>query len=90
MKIAAVVLAGSVVVLSWLFGGGVPGLLYLVIYLLAVAPGLPIGFALFGRRHPAAWVCGALIGYGITQLSLWTVIVPASRHRWDFWGPGRS
>ena len=83
VKIAAAVLAVSVVVLSWVFGGGPAGLLYLVVYLLAVAPGLPVGFALFGRSHPAAWVCGALIGYGITQLALWTVIVAgfASRDR---------
>jgi hypothetical protein len=75
VKIAATVLAVSIVVLSWVFGGGPAGLLYLVVYLLAVVPGLPVGFALFGRRHAAAWVCGALIGYGVTQLALWAVIV---------------
>ncbi|MEN3338703.1 MAG: hypothetical protein V7647_2379, partial [Acidobacteriota bacterium] len=75
MKLAAAILAGSVVVLSWVFGGGPAGLLYLLIYLLAVAPGLPIGVALFGPRHAAAWICGGLIGYGLTQLALWAVIV---------------
>jgi len=63
------------VVLSWVLGGGPAGLLYLLIYLLAVAPGLPIGVALFGPRHASAWICGALIGYGLTQLALWAVIV---------------
>ena len=75
MKAAAAVLAGAIVVLSWVFGGGPAGCLYLLIYLLAVAPGLPIGWALFGPRQAAAWICGALIGYGLTQLALWAVIV---------------
>ena len=36
---------------------------------LAVLPGVPLGIALFGRRHPAAWIGGALFGYGLTQLA---------------------
>jgi hypothetical protein len=75
VKVAAAVLATTIVLLSWVFGGGPAGLLYLLVYLLAVAPGVPVGIALFGRRHAAAWVCGALIGYGITQIALWAVIV---------------
>ena len=74
MKIAAAILGASLLVLAWMFGGGPAGLLYLLIYLLAVAPGLPIGIALFGARHAAAWICGALIGYGLTQLAIWAVI----------------
>jgi hypothetical protein len=74
MKIAALLLAASLLVLSWMFGGGPAGWLYGVIYLLAVAPGVPIGIALFGRRHAGAWICGALIGYGLTQLAIWAVI----------------
>ena len=43
--------------------------------LAAVAPGLPLGIArCFGRRHPGAWIGGALLGYGLTQLALWAVI----------------
>ena len=42
---------------------------YAVLYALAVVPGLPLGIALFGRRHPAAWIGGALLGYGLTQLA---------------------
>jgi hypothetical protein len=74
MKIAGAVLTGSILVLAWMFGGGLSGWLYGVIYLLAVLPGLPLGFALFGRRHAAAWIGGALLGYGLTQLAIWAVI----------------
>ncbi len=74
MKPAAAALAASIAAMAWICGGGAAGLLYLVIYLLAVAPGVPLGFALFGRRHAAGWICGALVGYGLTQLGLWAVI----------------
>ena len=50
-------------------------LAYTLIYLAAVAPGIPIGLRIFGARHPAGWISGALIGYGLTQLALWAVIV---------------
>jgi hypothetical protein len=50
-------------------------LAYTLLYLAAVAPGIPIGIRLFGARHAAGWVSGALIGYGLTQLALWAVIV---------------
>ena len=74
MKIVAGLLAASILVLAWMFGGGPAGWLYTIIYLLAVAPGLPIGIALFGRNHAAAWICGPLIGYGLTELAIWAVI----------------
>jgi hypothetical protein len=63
-------LAGSL----WL-ASGLAGVAYAIVFAAALAPGLPIGVALFGRRHPAAWVTGALIGYGLTQLALWGAIV---------------
>ena len=34
-------------------------------------PGLPIGFALFGRGHAAGWVGGAAIGYALSSVALW-------------------
>jgi hypothetical protein len=49
-------------------------LLYAAIYLFALAPGLPLGFALFGRRHPAAWIAGAAFGYLLTALAIWAPI----------------
>jgi hypothetical protein len=69
-----VVFALSLAAVLWI-ATGVAGLLYLPIYALAVMPGLPLGFALFGRRHAAGWIAGALLGYGLTQLTLWAVIV---------------
>ena len=75
MKLAAGALAASIVVLSWVFGGGPAGLLYLVVYLLAVAPGLPVGFASSDEGTPRPGCAARLIGYGITQLALWAVIV---------------
>ena len=52
----------------------IAGLVYAAVYLLALAPGLPLGFALFGRRHPAGWTSGALLGYALTSLALWAPI----------------
>jgi hypothetical protein len=47
---------------------------YIVLFLLATAVGLPLGFALFGRRHPGAWIAGALIGYVLTAVAVWVPI----------------
>jgi hypothetical protein len=69
----AALLAASLVASLWM-ASGVTGLLYPVLFAAAVAPGIPLGIAVFGRRHPAAWIVGALLGYGLTQLSLWAVI----------------
>jgi hypothetical protein len=49
-------------------------LLYAVVYILACLPGLPLGFALFGRRQAAGWVAGALFGYMLTALAIWAAI----------------
>ena len=49
-------------------------LAYLALYVLATVPGWPLGRALFGRRHPAAWIAGALFGYALTCLAIWIVI----------------
>src|SRR4051812_21391862 len=57
-----------------LFACGVAALAYAVIYAIAVLPGIPLGIALWGRRHPAAWIGGALFGYGLTQMGIWLVI----------------
>jgi hypothetical protein len=70
---AAALLGGSTIGALWM-AAGLVGLMYPVVFAAAALPGIPIGIALFGRRHPAAWVGGALIGYGLTQLALWAVI----------------
>lgn len=60
----------SVAALAWHFAGPA-GLAYLGIYAAALIPGFPLGFALFGRRHAAGWVTGALCGYALTSLAIW-------------------
>jgi hypothetical protein len=49
-------------------------ILYFIIYALALLPGLPLGFALFGRRHAAGWIAGALFGYVLTSLAIWAAV----------------
>ena len=69
----AAVLTLSTLAALW-FAGQSRALLYTLLYVLAVLPGVPLGIALFGRRHAAAWIGGALLGYGLTQLAIWLVI----------------
>lgn len=47
---------------------------YILLFIAAAVSGLPLGFALFGRRHAAGWVVGLLFGYALTALALWTVV----------------
>lgn len=54
-----------------LWFGGIRAAVYFLLYLLALAPGLPLGWRLFGRRHPSGWVAGGLIGYALTALVFW-------------------
>jgi hypothetical protein len=70
--LAASCLAVAVVGLAWTLGGP-GGLLYLALYVLATLPGWPIGWALFGRRHAAGWVSGALLGYAFTAWIVWAL-----------------
>ncbi len=72
-RIAAAILALAMALTLWLTGQG-RGLLHAVIYMLGVLPGIPIGIRLFGKRHPAAWIAGALLGYGLLQLAIWVTI----------------
>lgn len=48
--------------------------LYAVLYAAAAFPGLPLGWRLFGRHHPAGWISGALMGYAISACAIWTAI----------------
>lgn len=52
----------------------IPFLLYTLLFLAAGLAGLPAGWRLFGRRHPAGWVAGALLGYAFTAFGIWVVI----------------
>jgi hypothetical protein len=83
-----VIVSGSALALSMIaalwFAGQSRALLYTLIYLAAVLPGVPLGIALFGRRHAAAWIGGALLGYGLTQLAIWLVIESRLASPWAF------
>ena len=71
LRSASALLALTIVALAWRLAG-LPGTGYLVLYTLLLVPGLPFGFLLFGRRHAAGWIAGALIGYGLSAVALWT------------------
>lgn len=79
---ALLTLAAGVTIVAALIGGSW-GLLYAVVFALATIPGWPVGAALVGRSHPARWIAGSLIGYGLTAVALW---VPLATHHasWPF------
>ena len=74
VRALAAALAASLIAVLWL-AGSLGAIAYALLWALAVAPGLPLGFLLFGSRHPAAWIGGALLGYGLLQMALWATIV---------------
>lgn len=47
------------------------GMLYAVLYLLACMPGLAVGWRVFGRHQPLAWIAGAIAGYALSALAFW-------------------
>ena len=59
---------------AWVLGHGPAGWIYLFLYGLAILPGLPIGFALFGRNHAGGWIAGAIVGYALTAFAVWAPI----------------
>ena len=65
---------------------GAAGLGYALLFLLFGLPGLPLGFALFGRRHPASWIAGIAFGYALTTLAWWLVIFVGIPATWTFVG----
>jgi hypothetical protein len=69
LTIFGIALLGS----AWLIGGA-GAWLYLLIYFVALIPGLPIGFALFGRTHAGGWIAAAVIGYALTAFAMWAPI----------------
>jgi hypothetical protein len=63
---------GALVLTSvWAVGQGPGALLFPLVYTALVLPGLPLGFALFGRRHPAGWIAGVILGYPLAVLGIW-------------------
>ena len=77
LELSATLLAALLGLVLWC--GGIAGVAYFGLYLLALLPGLPIGWRLFGRGQPAGWIAGALIGYGLTALAFWVPIRMLSR-----------
>ena len=75
-SIALVVFALLLLLSSWLIGGAAAWI-YLIVYALAMVPGFPLGFTLFGRDHAAGWIAGAILGYALTALAMW---VPIAAH----------
>jgi hypothetical protein len=47
---------------------------------------LPLGFALFGRRHFVSVLTGAALGYAITSLAWWAVVFFKHPSTWAFVG----
>jgi len=74
LRLAIISLALVVGTLSWRLAGGPSGLAYVALYALMAVPGLPLGFALFGRAHAAGWVAGTAIGYGLSAVLLWVAV----------------
>ena len=54
--------------------GGQAGFGYFALLLLTAVPGLPLGFALFGKRHFVSLLTGGVLGYAITSLAWWAVV----------------
>ena len=68
----------------WLVGDGPGGLVYIGLYALAIVPGLPLGFRLFGMGTPAGWIAGALFGYAISAVGIWAAIAAGVPSGWTF------
>ena len=52
---------------------GVAGTVYVVCWVAASLPGVPLGRAVFGRS-PAGWVVGLAVGYAVTCLVIWALL----------------
>ena len=70
LTLAASALTLTVAATAWAVAGA-PGLLYLAWFGVIVGCGLPWGLVLFGPRHAAGWVTGALFGYVIAGVAWW-------------------
>ena len=69
LAVFCIALLGS----AWMIGGA-GAWIYLLIYLAALVPGVPLGVALFGRNHAGAWIAAAVIGYALTAFAIWIPI----------------
>jgi hypothetical protein len=76
-------LAASVLATIWVIGG-IAGVGYSVLLFLTAAPGLPLGFVLFGRRHFVSLLTGIALGYAMTSLAWWAVVFFGHASAWAF------
>jgi hypothetical protein len=65
--------SSAVFLLGLAISSGITGVLYLPIYLLAVAPGVAIGCRLITPLAAGALI-GGTVGYGLVQLALWVPV----------------
>lgn len=70
LALLALVLSACAVIV----GHTAAGLIYVLLWGVAASAGLPIGFLLFGPKHPAAWIAGTLFGYAATAFAFWIPI----------------
>jgi hypothetical protein len=72
-RFALVAFCVALLACAWIIGG--PGAwVYLLVYGAALVPGVPVGFALFGRNHAAGWIAAAIVGYALTAFAMWAPI----------------
>src|SRR4029077_7048369 len=64
--------------------GGIRGVAYVALLVLTAVPGLPLGFALFGKRHVVSLLTGATLGYAIASLAWWAVVFFGHASTWAF------
>lgn len=64
--------------------GGISGFAYVALLALTAVPGLPLGLALFGKRHVVSFLTGATLGYAITSLAWWAVVFFGHASTWTF------
>ena len=67
----------------------IAGLVYVLLYVAAAVPGLPIGWRMFGRDNATGWVAGAIVGYTVTALAIWIAIrggIPSGLAFVAMWG----
>src|SRR5215475_5832754 len=73
VAIAVIALAMSSTLTVWMIGGR-SGIIYALLFAIIAVPGLPLGFALFGRGHAAGWIAGLLFGYATMCFVWWAVV----------------
>ena len=64
--------------------GGLSGFRYVALLLLTAVPGLPLGGALFGRRHVVGLLAGCAFGYAITSIVWWAAVFFGHPTTWTF------